>query len=165
MSKAVTEIRRDLDHSRAAYRYAVQSLPNPKELDGGEIVKGSFVFKEQSEIESMLIELGWAFFVRYEGCLEFYITKRNGIKLSTQCNLQKWLEGKGVEIPEMYTIGLENYRKIRNKLHHENGASLDSKKDGEIHLLPNHMENFYKLFVWCGMKIDEVVNRQALKGS
>lgn len=145
-------LKQNLDHSRAAYRYAITQLPSmdspwPIERDG-------FRFCSASEVESMLVEFGWAFFCRYEGCLEAFL-KRKGVQLSKKLSLKKWLEKKGVCIPKDLLSGLECYRQIRNKLHHEDGATLDGKDDEEIHLLPQHMENFYTLFVWVEKQVEE----------
>jgi len=42
-------------------------------------------------------------------------------------------------IPEELKPGLQVYRKIRNKLHHEDGAPLDDSGDLEIHLMQSVM--------------------------
>lgn len=137
-----------LDHSRAAYRYAVKSLPDkaPHQENG-------FLFERDSQVVSMLIEFGWAFFCRYEGCFEAHI-KEHGIVLSKKLSLLDWLNQNGAKPTEDQKHGLELYRKIRNKLHHEDGKSFDDTDDNEIHLLPDHMENYYQLFLWCGEFIE-----------
>lgn len=148
------ELESKLSHSRAAYLFAVKSLPS--EGSGFPIKKNGFLFSSQSEVKSMLIELGWSFYCRYEGCLEAYI-KRHGIKLSKKKTLKSWLEDEGSNIPPCYSDGLEFYRKIRNYLHHEDGATFDNnnEEDKEIHILPEHMENFYNLFIWCSEEIEK----------
>lgn len=145
-----------LDHSRAAYLYACKSLPNQVSLPSDGIIQNGFKFEKESEVRSMLIELGWAFFCRYEAVLEKYI-KEKGIKLSKNKSLIDWLSEKNVSIPSEYAEGLERYRTIRNILHHDDGdaASLDEEDHEEVHLLPGHMEKFYELFVWCGDRIHE----------
>ncbi len=144
----------NLDHSRAAYRFAVQAIPSelPAFIHG-------FQFVKQSQIDSMVIELGWAFFCRYEACVEAYL-KSKGVNLSKKVSLLDWLKEQNVCIPNHYAEGLSLYRKIRNKLHHEDGAArcVNGKEDEEIHLLPEHMENFYNLFVWCGKEVEKCVN-------
>lgn len=102
----------------------------------------------------MVIELGWAFFCRYEACVEAYL-KSKGIKLSKKFSLLDWFKEQDFSISDHHAEGLSLYRKIRNKLHHEDGAALNDAEDEEIHLLPEQMENFYNLFVWCGGNIEK----------
>jgi hypothetical protein len=70
-----------------------------------------------------------------------------------KCALSDWLIQNNVNIPKDLRAGLDVYRKIRNKLHHEDGASLDNDSETEIHLMPDHMDNFYELFLWCGSQV------------
>lgn len=49
--------------------------------------------------------------------------------------------------------GVSVYRKLRNQLTHEDGATLDRKPGQEIQILPEHLENFYKLFTWCSKQV------------
>lgn len=142
----------NLEHSRAAYRFAVQAIPSkfPASING-------FRFEKQSQIDAMVIEFGWAFFCRYEACVEAYL-KSKGVNLSKRVSLLDWLKAQGFSITAHHTEGLSLYRKIRNKLHHEDGTALNGAKDEEIHLLPEHMENFYNLFVWCGERVEEWAN-------
>ena len=49
-----------------------------------------------------MIELGWAFFGRYEACLDAFL-KQQGVKLSSQLPLLRWLEEQAVNIPEDYS--------------------------------------------------------------
>lgn len=149
----MVDFQNHLDHAKAAYVFSVRALPNPAELSKGPITLNGTLFKKESQIESMRIELGWAFFCSYESCLEAHL-KRNGIPLSKKLSLSDWLKSKNVEIPENMKFGLEHYRIIRNSLHHEEGASHDSLGDEEYHLLPNHMKKFYELSLWCGQQVD-----------
>lgn len=148
----MSPLQRNLDHSRAAYLFAVQALPSklPTSIN-------RFYFEKQSQVESMVIELGWAFFCRYEACLEVYL-KSKGVKLSKKVSFFDWLQEQHFNISADQSNGLSLYRNIRNKLHHEDGAALNGAEDEEIHLLPEHMENFYNLFVWCGEKVEEWAN-------
>jgi len=148
----MSSLHKNLDHSRAAYLFAVRAIPS--ELPA---YKYGFQFERTSQADSMTIELGWAFFCRYEACLEAYLKSR-GVNLSKKVSLLDWLQSKGFEISASQAEGLSLYRKLRNKLHHEDGATLNGAEDEEIHLLPNHMENFYNLFVWCGEKVEEWAN-------
>lgn len=146
-----TELELNLQHSRSAYLFSINSLPKKSQFP---VRLNGFEFKSESQIKSMEIELGWSFFCRYEACLENHIKSKN-IKLSKKLNLKKWLTEKGVEIPDNYVQGLDLYRQIRNHLHHEDGASIEKEADTEIHLFPEHMENFFQLFVWCGEQIEK----------
>ena len=141
----------DLAHARAAYIFSIRSLPDPELINKGAIKANGMEFRKESEIFSMLVELGWAFFCRYEACLEFHL-KKNNIPLSKKLTLLDWLNQKSIDIPDNFKQGIDIYRLIRNKLHHENGASLDSSSDSEIHLLPEQMENIYNLFTWIGFQ-------------
>lgn len=150
----LTKLETNLQHSRAAYLFAINSLPTPKYFP---IKVNGMEFSKKSQIDSMEIEFGWSFFCRYEACLERFIKSKN-IQLSKKLSLHGWLKEKNVEIPNDYIQGLELYRKIRNQLHHQDGASINSDLDTEIHLLPQHMNNFYSLFIWCGEQIESVAN-------
>jgi len=97
----------------------------------------------------MLIELGWAFYCRYEACLEAFISEHK-IGLTKKYTLEDWMDDNGANIPVDYTVSLIEYRRIRNDLHHRDGQNSDGP---EIHLLPEHMENFYSLFIWIASVI------------
>ncbi len=153
MQSRPSDFQNHLEHARSAYVFAIRSLPDPALLRKGPIEANGFTFAKRSQIESMLIELGWAFFCRYESCLEANL-KRRDVELNKNVSLLDWLQRNNVNIPRELRPGLEIYREIRNKLHHEDGASLDGSPDREIHLLPDHMERFYELFKWCGTRIE-----------
>ena len=145
----------DLEHSRAAYRFAVNGLPLPDSLKSGTIRANGFEFARESQIESMKIEYGWAFFCRYEACVERFI-RNKGVHLSKRLSLLDWLDKNNIKFPGNYRIGMDAYRKIRNSLHHSDGASLSGEPDTEIHLYPEQMENFFKLFVWIGSAVENL---------
>ena len=147
----MTDIEQNLEHSRAAYRFALGSLPNPEKLQTGPIDANGFTFSKHSQIESMVIELGWAFYCRYEGCLEAFI-KEQGVKLTENLNLEQWMEQNDVVVPDQYRDGLRLYRKVRGWLHHRDGQNEDGT---EIHLHPDHMDQFYDLFVWIASAVAE----------
>jgi len=149
------EFENNLSHAHAAYVFAIRSLPAPTDLESGRVRMNGFEFSSESHIRSMLIELGWAFFCRYEACLEKYL-KDNGVKLSKKCSLGDWLKNNGVQIPDDLDVGIGIYRKLRNALHHNDGASLNGEANTEIHILPDHMERFYKLFVWISQQVGNV---------
>lgn len=136
-----------LSHSRAAYVHSINSLPDSENIFP--LSSLGLTFTSPSQRFSMIIELGWAFFCRYEACFEKYL-KDQRIQLDKKLSLLEWLNNKSVQIPETYKDGLSLYRKIRNKLHHEDGSSFTENIEEEIQLLPEHMENFYNLFIWCG---------------
>jgi len=155
-----TRLETNLQHSRAAYVFAIKSLPTSKDFP---IKVNGMEFSKESQINSMVIEFGWSFFCRYEACLENFI-KSNDIQLSREkLSLYDWLKVNNVEVPHDYVKGLELYRKIRNQLHHRDGASIDGDLETEIHLLPEHMNNFYYLFIWCGEQIQSVANKKINK--
>jgi len=142
-------IKRELEHSRAAYLFSINSLPDPKTLRSGPQIVNGFKFEKENQVKSMLIQLGWAFYCRYEACLEAFISEHK-IGLRKKYTLEDWMDDNGVNIPDDYTIILKKYRDIRNDLHHRDGQNSDGS---EIHLLPEHMENFYRLFIWIASVI------------
>lgn len=143
------DIEQDLEHSRAAYIFSLNSLPDPRCLKTGRIDANGFAFTKPSEIQSMVIELGWAFFCRYEACLEAYI-KEQGVTLSKKKTLENWMDEKGVSIPDEYRAGIRQYRKVRNWLHHRDGQNDDGT---EIHLLQEQMDQFYHLILWIASAV------------
>lgn len=147
----------NLMHARAAYLHAVRALPSPEDLQHGTIRQHGLEFSSPEQINSQLIELGWAFFTRYEGCLEKWLKDQN-VKLNRKCTLMDWLKSHRVEIPESYSVGLGVYRTIRNTLHHDDGASFDGTLNTEVHLMPEHMENFFDLFCWIGAQVETVAS-------
>jgi len=86
MSQQSSRFQNNLDHARAAYLFAIRSLPDPMALPAGPIRMNGFAFAKRSQIESVLVELGWAFFCRYESCMEAEL-KRQEIKLSKNVTL------------------------------------------------------------------------------
>lgn len=152
----MTELQHNLSHSRAAYRFAISHLPPPP---GGPwpMTVGNFTFEKPSQIHSMQQEYGWAFFVRYEGCVEFFL-KKSGVKLSKSCSLKDWLCKHNVDIPARFEKDLEVYRRVRNSLHHDDGAPPEGDSSPEIDLPPPRMEEFYELFVWIGEAVQGVAS-------
>ena len=144
-----SDIEKKLEHSRAAYKFAINSLPDPRALESGPVDVNMFEFSKESQVSSMLIEFGWAFYCRYEACLEAFI-REHSVKLSREYWLENWMEENDVGIPKEYVGGLESYRHVRNWLHHRDGQNEDGT---EIHLLPEHMDQFYSLFIWIASAI------------
>lgn len=147
----------NLMHSRAAYLHAVRALPSPEDLRSGPICQHGLEFSRADQIQSQLIELGWAFFPRYEACLEKWL-KDQKVKLSKKISLSDWLLNSKVNIPKDYSEGLAVYRKIRNALHHDDGATFDGSSEPEFHLLPDHMEKFFHLFCWVGQQVEQLAD-------
>lgn len=145
----------NLRHSRAAYLHAVRALPSPEDLQSGPIRQHGLEFSRADQVQSQLIELGWAFFPRYEACLEKWL-KDQGVELSKKVSLSDWLRDGQVNIPTEYSEGLKVYRTIRNALHHDDGATFDDSPQPEFHLLPDHMENFFHLFCWVGQQVEQL---------
>ena len=150
-----TVLERNLSHSRAAYRFALSALPDPTSEHSWPIRQHGHEFSSRSQIESMVIELGWAFFCRYEGCVEEFLVKKMGVKLSKKESLKDWLHEQ-IKIPQEYIEPLEVYRIIRNALHHDDGAAIEGNRNLEIHLLPEHMENFFRFFIWIGEEVSRL---------
>ena len=148
-------LKNNLLHSRVAYLHAIRALPSQQDLRAGTITQHGFEFSRPDQIESQVIELGWAFFPRYEACLEKWL-KEQGVHLSKKLTLTDWLAQSDVRIPDEFSEGLGVYRRIRNSLHHDDGASFDGSSDSEIHLMPEHMERFFNLFCWIGERVEAV---------
>jgi hypothetical protein len=147
-----SDIKKNLDHSYAAYKFAINSLP--KGRHGRTVLRNSitvsgYIFTKQSQIYSMMIEFGWSFYCRFEACLESFIEEHE-IKLSKTNKLEDWLSNKKIQVPKEFVEDLKQYRQIRNKLHHDDGQKADGT---EIELLPDDMDRFYNLFVWISATI------------
>jgi hypothetical protein len=147
-------LEKNLMHSRAAYLHAVHALPSPEDLQSGPIRRYGMEFSNEGQINSQLIELGWAFFCRYEACLEKWL-KDQDVKLNKKMSLSQWLKSRKILLSPDYSNGIDLYRTLRNALHHDDGASIDGSQDTEIHLLPEHMENFFQLFCWIEQQVDQ----------
>ncbi|MBO0346006.1 hypothetical protein J0X15_12300 [Roseibium sp. CAU 1637] len=149
----------NLMHSRAAYLHAVRALPSSNALQFGSIKHNGMEFSNKNQIESQLVELGWAFFCRYEGCLEKWL-KDQKVKLSRKYTLKNWLTDHQVTIPEELSAGIDLYRRIRNALHHDDGATFDGSGEPEFHLLPEQMEKFFQLFCWIGQQVEQAETQE-----
>ena len=143
-----------LGHARAAYRYFAASLPPEAAFNVGAVRVGDFECAKKSQRESMLIELGWAFFVRFDAVLEVFL-----IECSVQVGGQKlfeWAKASG-KFSEHELRGIEQYRDLRNTLHHDDGQpdpnrrkTLDVSEQHEPQFLEGHMEDWANLFLKIG---------------
>ncbi len=150
-----------LEHAYRAYSYLNDSIPAEQLfVNRREVTVGRFVFQKPEHAESMRVELGWAFFTRFEASLEAFTT-RLGIKL--KCSMVEYLREKGRQIPERYVDGLQLYRELRNTLHHGDGdpsllnnepKHLRIGESREPHLFEQEVRDFYELFRWLA---DELV--------
>ncbi|MFG1296232.1 hypothetical protein [Xanthobacter variabilis] len=147
----------NLRHARQAYLHALRALPALDDIQSGPVISCGMTFYNEGQIKSQIIELGWAFYCRYETCLEAWL-KTNDVILSRKTTIKSYLIAKGAAIPEDMARGMDIYRDIRNKLHHEDGAIMDNDVDSEkeIHLLEEHMDMFFHLFVYIGATVDEL---------
>ncbi|HVV48883.1 MAG TPA: hypothetical protein VHO06_04430 [Polyangia bacterium] len=139
-----------IEHVIASYRFFLQAIPTEAMFASGSVHVGQFSFSRYSQAEAMVVELGWAFFIRLEGCLEALV-HRLGIKGAD-------VPGKITAAGELSADELRGYqaaRDLRNIYHHGDGDwTLLSKvptevrpaADSEPHLLPEHLERFYALF-------------------
>jgi hypothetical protein len=147
----MTELEHNLSHSRAAYRFAISHLPPPPGGPWPMTVRG-FTFEKASQIQAMQQEYGWAFFARYEGCVEYFL-KKSEVNLTRKFLLKDWLGEHKIDIPARFEKDLEIYRLIRNSLHHDDGAPPNGIATPEIDLPPSRMDEFYDLFVWIGQAV------------
>ena len=100
-----TRLEKNLQHAKAAYLFAINSLPFPKDFP---IRVNGMEFSKKSQIDSMEIEFGWSFFCRYEACLESFLKSKN-IQLSKKLSLHDWFIKNNVEFNESFAqlIGRE----------------------------------------------------------
>ena len=144
-----TDLEQGLEHLRASYIFALRSLPDPERLQNGNIEANGFTFTKPFQIQSKRIELGWAFYYRYKACLEAFI-KQQGVQLTRKKTLEAWMNENGIDVPDGYKDGFKQYRKVRSLLHHRDGQNEDGT---EVHLHPDHMDQFYHLFVWIASAV------------
>ena len=153
--RSETSLKQKLAHARAAYIHAVGSLPDPLALENGPILQNGLEFRSYDEIRSQFIELGWAFFCRYEACLERWLKSQN-IRLGKKRSLYGYFVKQGITITEENIEGLKIDRSIRNKLHHDDGENFEEDQLGtEIHIKPQHLERFFDLFCWIEKAIED----------
>ena len=107
-------------HSIAAYHFAIDCIPTEARFTSGESVReGRFEFKTAAQAESIVIELGWAFFARVEAALEAYAARlgfrnnKGDVDIQAVRNVLRSNE----ELLHGYNVA----RRIRNTLHHGDG--------------------------------------------
>ena len=162
--KAKTEFDNSMAHVIAAYRFFVQTVPDEALFAAGRPVRiGTFEFERSSQAEAMIVELGWAFFARCEGCLEA-LWNRLGKSLK---EVSKIIEDSGEFTPEELHAWRQA-RELRNIIHHGDGDAtllknsptiVVSREGHEPHLFPEHVEQFHSLF--C--RIAECIVRPKLR--
>lgn len=148
----------DLAHIYAAYRYCVSCIPNDELFVNDKPVRvGRTLFEKRSQVLSMRVELGWAFFTRMDACLE---TLAHELKIkSGETGILEYLEKNGCILSDHEKKGLSVYREIRNTLHHGDGdpeylnkppTTLTVDNGNEPHLFEEQMNMFYELFKKVG---------------
>jgi hypothetical protein len=162
--EAKREFDKSIEHIIAAYRFFVQAVPDEPLFASGRPVRvGKFEFEEFSQAEAMLVELGWAFLTRCEGCLEALV-HRLEIRGSDVLGMIKESE----EFSSEELDGYEILRELRNIFHHGDGdwkllsktpQKVRPSKGSEPHLFPEHIEQFYSLI--C--KIADCITRPRLR--
>lgn len=139
-----------LEYAWTAYFFYYNCISNPLIRNQVSDVR----FEKNSQIDSMIIELGWAFFVRMEAPLEVLIKKLDAKKVNDLLGVDKFNSDE--------RNGLDLYREIRNTLHHGDGDPALLRKQPchlrvewgkEPHLMYEHMKNFYELFKKIGLKL------------
>ncbi|MBI1384740.1 MAG: hypothetical protein GC150_07515 [Rhizobiales bacterium] len=143
------DLEKELEHARVAYLFSMRALPDPATLINGPVTVNGIEFRTKDQVKSVAIELGWAFYCRYEACLEAFI-KEHKVPLSRKYNLEMWMSDSGIQIPDAHLPGLTEYRRLRNILHHDDGRTGSRT---EVHLFPEHMARFYDLFIWIASAI------------
>ncbi len=149
--QAKREFDKDIAHVIAAYRFFSRTLPTETLFSAGRSVRvGEFEFEKFSQSESMLVELGWAFFTRCVSCLEALI-HRLGIQVSAASAI---IETSG-EFSREEIRGFEMARELRNILLHGDGdwtllknepKQVRPSEGSESHLFPERIERFHSLF-------------------
>lgn len=147
----------DIDHIWVAYSFFEQAIPDVTE-DNLPLRCGQLEFRHTSQIESVRVELGWAFFTRLEACLESLLHRVN-IELTKKKSLLAVCKSYGLILSDHEERGLRSYRELRNVLHHADGnpATYDRELceivaiDGqEPHLYKTEVKGFYDLFKKVG---------------
>ena len=156
----------NLEYTYTTYLYFLESIPTPQLFIGkGKLTVGKFTFREESEASSIRIELGWAFYCRFEAVLEVFITQLN-IK-PYPSYIQDRLNKSGVKISADHVNCLNLYREIRNTLHHGDGDAsllreppqyLKYEEGCELHLLPDHIKKYYDFLKWLGRVLPKTLN-------
>ena len=153
---AFEDFGRHFDHIWVAYDYALSSVPREGLFANGRAVRvGRHTFAKWTQAESMVIELGWAFYCRMEACLETYVTKL-GIRVG-KSGMAAYLKEQGLwqSLTGAEQEGVRQYRDLRNILHHGDGEPcwlrnqpkcVQVPEGKEPHLLHEHMRDFRRLF-------------------
>ncbi len=146
------KFQKDMDHIWVAYCFLDQAVPS--ESSDLPLCLNGFEFHKKSQITSIRVELGWAFYTRLEACLETLL-HRLEIKLTRNKSLLDLCSQKDVALSLTDKQGLNVYRELRNVLHHADGDPANYSRDlrhlkvedgKEPRLHREHIENFYKLF-------------------
>ncbi|HET6375029.1 MAG TPA: hypothetical protein VFF88_03185 [Methylocella sp.] len=143
----MSDFQNRLDHSHAAYRAAVTWCLVAKERGFPFDLRG-LRFESESQLQSVIVELGWAFEPRFFAILEQYY-KANGFEKFVDFK-DKYLNNKFD--PESVR-GFVELSKLRQIILHGDGDEQyvwDGNKLGvpegcEPHILPEHVEKLYRL--------------------
>ena len=157
-----------LAHSYVAYRYAVAGVPAAPLFARGPVHVGGFHFENEGHATSMLVELGWAFFVRLEAVLENFCSAcGQGVARDA---LIASMEASG-KFSNHELEGLAQYRDLRNSLHHDDGQPDPKRKNlavspgNELRLLPSELQVWHDLFLKVGEAVWVSFTQRAQAGS
>lgn len=158
---SLDQFKNRLAHAYVAYRYAVGAVPPESAFQNGPIQVGTFLFRSAADATSMRVELGWAFFVRMDAVLEYFL-EASGQRTSGTALFDALSKGGELSADELE--GAKRYRDLRNALHHDDGQPDPTKRKtltvtpgNEPHLLPEHMAEWNALF----LRIAEVVSTRS----
>ena len=144
----VERFKNNLMHSYCAYCAAVtwccEARKRPFPFD-----VGNLQFQKSSDLDSVIIELGWAFMPRFYTILEQYHVALN-------CkNFSEFMNDYKNKMSSDDVDGLIKLTKLRNIIMHGDGNEnnvrghnkLGTPSDMEPHIMPEHINKFYQLLL------------------
>lgn len=154
------EYKKHLEFSYVSYQFCLNSLPKEEFIpDDGQVYNG-VLFRRRENVYEMIVEFGWAFFVRMEATLESFLHDRKPKNM----NIIEFVEAILSGLSQSDRDGYGMARELRNILHHVDSQSekysrrldyVEVEKGKEPHILREHIERFFDLFVRMGAKAAE----------
>ena len=150
-SKAKKEFDTSVELIRASYRFFCSRLPQSKQFTPGRPLRiGDFEFASKRQAHAMLVELGWAFFMRLDAAFDAFISR---LKLDKKKAMEILHFDSGFN--ENEKKGFNEARDLRNILQHGDGDAdllsrppkyVNHEPGNEPQLDPEHIEQFIVLF-------------------
>ena len=148
----LSKFRNSLQHSYAAYRFFLSSLPHSDQFRHDSAIRvGKFEFRSLANKTSMEVELGWAFFSRLYANFEAFLL-RVAPKPKKPKEAIAWLSKSGL-LTEDDIRGVEVARELRNTFLHGDGDTtllhhapefVQTTNGQEPHVYPEPLVSGYK---------------------